>query len=472
MEEDHNKDHDKDSAISEYRSGRFRLFSVLIASVIIGERAIDLILHEFGIQIYPISDVFSPLVLTAILFPILYFAVFKDVVQKNKMLATTEGRLRAAHNWLEQCVNERTKEIQSTNQKLEEAVQSLKHQRHEMAVVAEMGHLLQVCNVVEEACRIAEDHLHRLFPNMSGALYLKDESRESLEKITAWGKGAQLEDRFERDDCWALRHNRPHQVDGRSSATTCAHRGYQKDEWHLCLPIMAQGETLGLICLQADCGALHEFGEDHRVSEERLHFYVMIADSLALAIANLRLRNRLQQQAVRDSLTDLYNRRFFDEALDRELKQAARSKLPLSLVMLDIDDFKRFNDTFGHGCGDALLQAVGEILQKHVREGDIACRFGGDEFALILPGVSADVAGHRTDLLREEIKTIASKYRGGVPGEITVSTGIAEYPLHAKDKKALVDAADKAMYSSKQPRETAASSSELANEKSERSFVA
>lgn len=466
-------DSDTHSETSQYRSGGFRLFAVLIAAIVIGERAINLTLGAFDLQIYPVSEVVGALVLTGFLFPVLYYAVFKDVVQKNRMLATTEGRLRAAHNWLEQCIDERTQEIQTANRKLENAVLSLKHQRREMAVLAEMGHLLQACSVVDEACGIVEDHLHRLFPDMSGALYLKDgSSRRSLVRITAWGKGVALEDQFGLDDCWALRNARPHQVDGGNPATTCAHRSYAKTDWHLCLPMTAQGETLGLICLQAPHDTLEEIGDDGRVSEDRLRFYVMIADSLALAIANLRLRETLRHQAIRDPLTGLYNRRHFDDALDRELSRAERSRQPLSLVMLDIDDFKRFNDTYGHGGGDALLEGLATLLRQRLREEDTICRFGGDEFALVLPGTSAEEAARRVDGLRKEIMASAINHPAHGAGRASISTGIAEYPRDTRDKAALINAADTALYNAKAASRAEPAPGETGDHKPARSNVA
>jgi diguanylate cyclase (GGDEF)-like protein len=437
------------SPTTSYHSGGLRLLAILIAAIVIGERAIGILLRQFDVHISPMADVVGAVILTALLFPILYYAVFKDVIQKNKLLTTTEGRLRAAHNWLEQCINERTEQIQTTNQQLEAAVRQLKHQQQEMLVLSEMSRLLQACSTVAEACRIVEEHLHRLFPAMSLALYLKHPTRKSLEKVTARGKGAALAEQFAPEGCWALRHSRPHQVDGRHPATACNHRDYDDSDWHLCLPMMAQGETLGLICLQARHGDVDEISEEGRVPEERLHFYVMIADSLALAIANLRLRETLRHQAIRDPMTGLYNRRYFDETLERELDRAAESGQPLSLVLMDVDRFKRLNDTYGHGVGDGLLADIGAILGRQFRDGDVACRFGGDEFALILPGASRDVAAHRLDALREEIKGIASTHQAYAFGAITVSAGIAEYPGQAADKAALVNAADKALYESK-----------------------
>ena len=424
------------------------MLALLIAAIFIGERAISLLLEHLDIGFSPYSDIFGSVLLTATMFPILYYAVFKEISGKNEILEANESRLRSAHNWLEQCIDERTKEIRATNTALEQTVRNLNSRQLEMDNLSQMGRLLQACHSVEEVCSVAEDHMNRLFPDVSGALYFTNRSRKTFEKVIDWGKDARLTNVFEFSECWALRHGRPHQVDSKTQTTACRHVDSDKANWHLCLPLTAHSETLGLLCLHARTDQTSE-EDDARSPEERAKFYVMMADSMALAIASLRLRESLEQQAIRDPLTGLFNRRYLIETLDRELIRARRNEQPLSLVMVDIDHFKRINDTHGHGAGDALLEAVGSQLQKFVRGDDVVCRYGGEEFAIILPGMPAEVTQRRVEFLRNEIKSISVVYQGKPLDQVSVSAGIAVFPAHGEGRESLMRATDQALYQSK-----------------------
>ncbi len=431
-------------------TGALRLLALLIAAIFIGERAIGMLLEHFDMGISPFADVFGSILLTATMFPVLYYAVFKEISGKNELLEANETRLRTAHNWLEQCIDDRTKEIRTANATLEQTVKNLNHRQREMDILSQMGRLLQACHSVEEVCSVAEDHLSRLYPDLSGALYLTDQTNKAFEKTTDWGGDSSLKSLFTFNECWGLRHGRPHVVDGESHTVACKHMDSETSNWHLCLPLTAHSETLGLLCLHARDEAAFVDEHDERTLEERSKFHVMIADSLALAIASLRLRESLESQAVRDPLTSLFNRRYLIETLDRELIRSRRAEQPLSLVMLDIDHFKRINDTHGHGAGDALLEAVSTQLQKFVRGDDVVCRYGGEEFAIILPGMPAEVTQRRVEFLRKEIKAISIVYQGKQIEPVTMSAGIAVYPAQGTNREELMRATDKALYRSKQ----------------------
>jgi diguanylate cyclase (GGDEF)-like protein len=170
---------------------------------------------------------------------------------------------------------------------------------------------------------------------------------------------------------------------------------------------------------------------------------------MALALANLRLRESLRNQSIRDPLTGLFNRRYMQESLEREIHRANRDQSPIGVVMIDLDHFKNFNDTFGHPAGDALLRALAHLLQSHVRGEDIACRYGGEEFALILPHTSLDVTWQRAELLREKFKHLQPLHDGQVLGSITLSVGVAVYPAHGANGEAVLQAADSALYRAK-----------------------
>jgi diguanylate cyclase (GGDEF)-like protein/PAS domain S-box-containing protein len=160
------------------------------------------------------------------------------------------------------------------------------------------------------------------------------------------------------------------------------------------------------------------------------------------------LQEQLKEQAIRDALTGLYNRRYLEETLDRELARASRERYPITLVMVDIDDFKRVNDSYGHPVGDLVLQALGKLLYQHTRRSDIACRYGGEEFLLVLPGLAIERAVRRADEWRTAFETLCIQASGG---EIraTFSAGIAVFPIHGTQALDLIRAADQALYAAK-----------------------
>jgi diguanylate cyclase (GGDEF)-like protein len=176
----------------------------------------------------------------------------------------------------------------------------------------------------------------------------------------------------------------------------------------------------------------------------------VVGERISLALANLRLREVLRGQSIRDPLTGLFNRRFMEESLERELRRAIRGKQQVALLMLDIDHFKRFNDTFGHQAGDALLRALGNLLKESTRGQDVVCRYGGEEFAFVLAGASLDAARKRAELLREEIKQLNVRHGGQLLGAVTLSVGIAVFPDNGDSAEHLLKAADDALYRAKE----------------------
>jgi diguanylate cyclase (GGDEF)-like protein len=157
----------------------------------------------------------------------------------------------------------------------------------------------------------------------------------------------------------------------------------------------------------------------------------------------------LRNQSIRDSLTGLFNRRYLEESLELECSRAERSKDPISVVMLDVDHFKRFNDTFGHDAGDIVLKHIGEILRRSIRQGDVACRFGGEEFVLVLPGTGAAEALAVAERIRQSAQKLEVVYRSQSLGRITVSLGVAVYPIAGETPAELIEAADQTLYKAK-----------------------
>jgi diguanylate cyclase (GGDEF)-like protein len=215
----------------------------------------------------------------------------------------------------------------------------------------------------------------------------------------------------------------------------------------LCIPLIVQGQETGLLVL-ADSGAANlPNTSPSSVASEALA--VSVCEHLGLALTNIRLRESLREQSIRDPLTDLFNLRYLEETLEREISRSTRSGKPVGLMMLDVDHFKDFNDTFGHSGGDALLCELGDLLHSVTRVEDAACRYGGDEFVVLLPESPLDVTLERA----EEIRLAATRFNithdGVVLDPITLTVGVAVYPDHATDMAGLLRAADEAMNEAK-----------------------
>jgi diguanylate cyclase (GGDEF)-like protein len=287
----------------------------------------------------------------------------------------------------------------------------------------------------------------QLFPGTKGRLYLDSLPGKTLESVAAWGEASRSEAALAIQDCWALRQAQAHWVRDPRTELLCGHITPDPASAppYLCIPLFAQGETLGLLHLRR----VSEESPDEAQLESRLRLAPAVADEVGLALAGLRVRNSLRQQSIRDPLTGLYNRRFLEEFLLRELARADRKKHPLSIITLDIDHFKRINDSLGHAAGDIALRRVGLLLQGFVRQSDIACRVGGEEFSVLLPEASLQIAAQRAEDIRKAVQDLKLKFGDSELGAITVSLGVAAFPDHGTSVDALIHAADQALYDAK-----------------------
>jgi diguanylate cyclase (GGDEF)-like protein len=246
---------------------------------------------------------------------------------------------------------------------------------------------------------------------------------------------------FEPSSCWALRTGHPHLVLAGDSTAPCAHAAGVKNTY-LCVPILAQGETLGILHFQAT-------DEAPQLEASELSFKTTFAAQVGLSIANIRLREALRTQSVRDALTGLYNRRYLEEVLEREVRRAARAAQSLGILMIDLDHFKSFNDTYGHEAGDAVLRETGLSLTKGIRAEDFVCRFGGEEFVVILPTADLEASRARGERLRSKMRELTILYQGKSLGIVTISVGVAAFPEHGTSPKELMASADAALYEAK-----------------------
>lgn len=296
-----------------------------------------------------------------------------------------------------------------------------------------MTGMLQSTRSIAEILDILRQLSPRLFAGTKGGLYILDAAHRTLDGVVTWESLS--EPTFHVDDCWALRLSQTHVVRLPAGGPVCPHvRGVPEGKT-LCFPLLAHGEAHGLLHLAGTA------------ADER--FALNVASQIALAMANVKLRESLQIQAVRDALTGLYNRRYLEQALERELQRSVREKTPVSLIMVDIDLFKRINDTMGHAAGDDVLRELGRFLESQLRTYDIACRFGGEEFTLILPGSSVDNAVRQAERIRTGVKEVAFVSEGKPIGPITISLGVAAYPADGETAEDLLAAADAALYRAK-----------------------
>jgi diguanylate cyclase (GGDEF)-like protein len=282
-----------------------------------------------------------------------------------------------------------------------------------------------------------------LFPDEAGALYLMNETRDAVTRGPHWGSLASDAASFPLEECWALRRGTAFPVSPASQGLICGHAACcgGREGKYVCQPLVAQNNLLGLLYREAS-------GPDFVPGTDQLA--TMLAEQVSLAIANLQLREQLRSQAIRDQLTGLYNRRFLEDALTRETGRAARSGEPVAVAILDVDHFKRINDTHGHEAGDAVLRELGQVLQKTIRKTDIVGRFGGEEFLMLLPGADVEVAQARTLGVLEAVRAMEVAIPAGAPlRNITASIGVAVMPLHVVNGSALVAAADAALYQAK-----------------------
>lgn len=214
--------------------------------------------------------------------------------------------------------------------------------------------------------------------------------------------------------------------------------------------MIAQGNTIGVLHIEFQDGAGSRCdAATESVRDSRQGLAISAASQIGLSLASLQLREVLREQAIRDPLTHLFNRRFLEESLDRELQIVGRKNQSIAILFLDLDHFKKFNDVFGHEAGDMVLQSLADLFRNFFRATDICCRYGGEEFAIILPEASAKEAGIRADALRLEVKSLRLQYKKQTLGQLTVSVGVAAYPAHASTSDELLKVADQCLYESK-----------------------
>lgn len=307
-----------------------------------------------------------------------------------------------------------------------------------LSTLQELGSMLAMCHNLEEAGNVIGAQLPILIPDSCGALALMNNSRDLMVVDHEWGGVWSKGEFYPPDTCWSLRKNEVH-VSG-NGQLACQHLTADAAD-SICIPLMAQGETLGIIHLRGNA--------QKSLPEKSLAMAHSIGKEVAVAISNLKLRQSLEQQALHDPLTGLYNRRHLMDQFSNISAKANQKDQPFCLLIVDVDHFKKYNDQYGHDAGDYVLTQLAKQFRKSLGTSDIACRMGGEEFAIILANSDVDQADEFANRLRSDIENLNLIFQGRPLGEITISIGLSSYPDEGTTLQGLIKSADELLYVAK-----------------------
>lgn len=333
------------------------------------------------------------------------------------------------------------KEATLSSKKLAITVSKLEETSGDLNVLSEYGSYLQSCKNIEEATNLSIQIISKIIPGSSGYIYLMKSSKNLMELAVEWGlHAAEPPKTIMPAECWCIRRSKPNFTSLNSHTPPCTHiKGIiDEEETWLCLELASQGVQLGLVTIHAPSQEIHA----------RFSVIEAAIEQLALSVSSLQLRSVLEYQSTRDDLTGLYNRRYMDESFRQLHARSIRHSEPYSILMLDVDHFKRFNDIYGHEGGDIVLREIGKILGS-LRAEDIACRYGGEELSIALPNTEAHLATDIANRLREKIQNTRIEYNNSIMTEITISIGIASYPENGTTSEDIRKKADDALYEAK-----------------------
>lgn len=340
-------------------------------------------------------------------------------------------------------ITERKQAEEALKRAHEQQVAELEGYNREITLLNAMSDRLHRCATTDEAYRVVGNFGSQLFARQSGGVYLLDPEHTVVRAVASWGYVPECDLVFNANTCQVLSMESANRMDDFPCTLGCENQTGEPTCNSICVPLIIHGEKIGVfrLCSQ-DSSSDQAYDTMRRLAR-------IVAEHLVLALTNLRMRERLRDLAIRDALTGLFNRRYLDETLVRELRRAQRQQHKVGVIMLDIDHFKQFNDTYGHDAGDTLLREMAIFLQKHIRSDDIACRYGGEEFMLILPGASLDDTQRRALDLRTGVKRLEVQHNGQWLGRVTISVGVAVFPDHGSTDDEIIKAADKALFLAK-----------------------
>ena len=304
-----------------------------------------------------------------------------------------------------------------------------------------MNDLLLSCETRAEAEAIIARGAAELFVGCPGALALREDGSQTLRLAAAWGGGRGLPETLALRDCWALRRGEIYEVTDPANGVHCLHIADVPERPYLCVPVSARGESLGLLYLESGDSTV-PVGELRTLAEA-------VGESVKLALSNLRLQVALRDQAIRDHLTGLFNRRYLDETLPREIYGCERRNEPLVVAMLALDEYESLHEVHGHEAGNQALGMIGGLVKQFLRGGDIACRYGGADFILLLLDVTVEDASVRLDGLRQVVSELGLSRVGMASLPLSISVGIVALGAGERNAAALIARASAALSQAK-----------------------
>ena len=314
----------------------------------------------------------------------------------------------------------------------------------QLTLLREMTEFLMLSDSSAECFSVFSNYLSKLLPNVSGAVFFEKSNNCSLQHC--WGGDATVNMPFSSKDCWALRTGKTYD----SYAGICSHPCAARSVDQLCVPIKSSDKLHGILTLYREScfdDALAELYFANR--DELLDLLQPACDLLGIALSNIALRERLSDESNRDVLTGLLNRKGFVQAATREMKNALASQEKMSFMMFDIDHFKKVNDQYGHDVGDVVLVYFSDIISNNIRAEDILCRYGGEEFLLIMPNTTINFAYQKSEELRLAVQEALIPAQSGVDISITFSGGLSCFPEEGQTLRELIKTADVALYDAK-----------------------
>ncbi|MCC5610631.1 diguanylate cyclase [Nostoc sp. CHAB 5834] len=310
---------------------------------------------------------------------------------------------------------EAQRSLTDLNRQLEEKTLKLEAKKRELIYLSDMADMLYSCESEDELYKVIALTCSQLFPNMNGCIFKIANSKNYVQRNSFWGNERTSKEIFSLSECWALRRGKVNILSPHNSGLICNHLIEPVSGTHLCFPLFGQGELVGILHIYAP----------EEISPEAQQITEIIARTLAIALNNLSIKQRLTYDSLRDGMTQLFNQNYLQTIMEQRLAEAERSGQPLSVIFLDIDNFKSYNSRYGHLTANIVIQGLAKLLLKSIRSFDIACRWGGEEFVIVMPNMTLENLRRRVEELRVDVEQMQLREGDRILQGITASFGIA-----------------------------------------------